>query len=76
MVVSTDDASALLECPSAECLRFCAFSQTAQRVGEVALRGERARVVAPERAGLYRERRPQKHRCLRALYDGGGGGGS
>ena len=64
MVVSTEGAPALRERPSTECLRFCEFTQTVQRVGEMALCGEHVLVVGPERAGLHRQRRPQEHRRL------------
>ena len=67
-VVPIEDASQLLKRASVECLRFCVLSQTAQHAGEVALCGERALVVWPERAGPRGERRPQEYRRPRVFF--------
>ena len=62
MVVSTENASPLIEYLSTKRLRFSVLSQTEQRVREEALCGECALVARPDSAGKNGERRSQKHR--------------
>ena len=69
LVVWAENALMFLERLSAKGIRFCIVSQIIQRLNEVAFCGKRIPVVRSRPCAPRGERRPQKHRRIRALAE-------